>query len=204
MGYSQGKTWTEEQMKNEITKVKEALILDRMPSLSEIESVMKNSSLTNKISRTGGFYHWAEKLGLSVKKSESDFSRNYEIKCKEFIESIGYKAEMTPNRFPYDLLVNNFVKVEVKASRLYKGKAGNFYSFNLEYKQPKSEINVFYCEGENATKIYVIPSHALTGIKQLSVGENSSKYDVYLGRWDILKNYINAVEAFVKIYDLVR
>lgn len=204
MKNSYGIKWSEKEIAREIKNVICALVVERMPTDSEVIAVTKSHALSNAISKTGGYYYWAEKLGLATKKSETNYSREYEIKCKEFIESLGYKVEMTPVRFPYDLLVNDFVKVEVKASKLYKGKNGNFYSFNLEYKQPKSEINVFYCEGDDVTRIYVMPSHALVGINQLSIGEITSKYDVYLGRWDILKNYIAAVESFVKIHDLTR
>ena len=43
--------WTDEKIKEEILNVKRALMLNRMPSRSEIELVTRNAALTNKISK---------------------------------------------------------------------------------------------------------------------------------------------------------
>lgn len=182
--------WTSKTIEKEINEVRNALGIKRMPTMAEVNRVMQNTSLSNAISKSGGFYLWAEKLKLSVKISESDYSRDFEIKCKDYIESKGFSAELTPTRFPYDILVDGVVKVEVKASRLYKGRKGNFYSFNLDKKLPKSDINIFYCDNELSERIYVIPSYKLKGINQLSIGEVSSKYDRFINRWDYLAELV--------------
>ena len=77
MGHSHGIKWTDEKIKEEIIKVKESLCLERMPTRSEIELVMGNSALTDKISKTKGYYGWAEELNLTIKESETTFGKKY-------------------------------------------------------------------------------------------------------------------------------
>lgn len=201
MGYAHGTQWTDELVKSEIEKVMNALGIKRMPSQSEIESVTGNSGLSNRISKTGGFYKWAEKLKLDIKESESEFSIKYESICKEYIESkLGLKAELTSVKFPYDVFVGTGVKIDVKVSRLYEGHNGSFYTANLAYKLPKCDFIVMYCIDGSIQKVYVIPSIELVGINQLSIGEVTSKYDKFLGRWDLIKRFDELIDAFKTNY----
>ena len=162
------------------------LEIQRMPSSSECEIVFGNCSLSNKISKTGGFYEWADKLGLEIKNSETKLGVKHEKDiCKKISED--YLAELTPVKFPYDILVEKAVKIDVKFSNLYSHSNGEFYTCNLEYKFPKMDILVFICED---VKTLIIPAHELYGIKQLSVGKKS-RYDKYIDRWDILEDFVN-------------
>lgn len=192
MGY--GKKWTEEKVKDEIFKVMNALGIERMPSRSEVEMVTKNSALTNKIAKNGGFYHWAEKLGLDIKGSETSLGIQKEHEIKQKLKSLGHSVDLTPIKFPYDLLVDDEVKVDVKFSEGYSYKHGFYYSFNLEYDLPKCDILVLIC---GSSKILVVPAYVFTGLKQVSVGVKS-KYDKYKDQWFILNQY--RTSQFVEMY----
>ena len=183
--------WDDRKTQEEILKVKDFLDIDRMPSRREIENFYHNSKLSNHISKTGGFYHWAKILGLEVKKSETGLGFKMEEHAMNELIKLGHECEMTSTRFPYDLLVNGRVKVDVKAGNKTKTHGFDFYSFNLEKKQQTCDLYIVYCLGENKNieKTYIIPAHIMTGKSQLSLGLDSSKYDRFINRWDIIKSF---------------
>ena len=171
--------------------------LNRMPSSSETIKLTNSTSLSNMIMKNGGFYHWANKLGLEVKKSDTKTGIEYENKCLELLQSKGLKAELTPVKFPYDILVEKVVKIDVKVSNGYDGDFF-FFAVNLESKLPKSDFHVVYCKNERSNKILVIPSHLLYGIGQLSIGIES-KYDIYKDRWDLVTKQLNFIRQAIAV-----
>lgn len=190
MGYTHGTQWNDDKVRQEILRVKEALCIDRMPSRSEIELVTGDSRLTNKISRSGGFRYWARKLGLKIKMSESSLGNAYEKIIADKIKKQGYKVEKMPHKHPYDLLVNDCIKIDVKVAKPYKGTNNSvFHTFNLEKKNPTCDIYIAVAltdEG-NIDRIFVIPSKYLP-ITQLSIGKRSI-YNQFIERWDYIKKY---------------
>lgn len=191
MGYSHGKKWNDERLEQEIKEVMQKAKIDSMPTHSIIASVNGNFALSNAIRRHGGTRYWADKLGLEIKSCESAFGYDYECECMNYlISKFDYECELTKARYPYDILVNNNIKVDVKCGHLYKGKQGSFYTFNLEKSKPTCDIYVCYClNDEKIVKTYVIPSCVLSGKTQLSVGVNTSKYDKYIDSWGIFPRY---------------
>lgn len=188
------KKWDEEMIKREVLSVVKALNLDRMPTRKEAELVVGDSSLTNKISKTGGFKMWSEKLGLELKESETKFGNEYEFVVKEILEELGYGVEKMTTKHPYDLLVNDNIKIDVKTSRFYENKDGaRYHSFNLDKKHHNCDIFICICLDcdEEIKKCLIIPSKYLMGRKQLSVGINSI-YD----RFDKEFKYIDMYNIF--------
>lgn len=181
--------WTEKMVEQEIKEVMRAMNIDRMPSRSEIELIRGDTSLTNKITKTGGFYFWANKLGLEIKNSETKFGYEIEKKISEKLAGDGYSCILTSIRHPYDILVDGCVKIDVKSAKKTRVKEGLVYSFNLEKKEQTCDVYVAVCLGdeESIEKIYVIPAHIMTGKKQLCLGVKNSIYDSYIDRWDIIE-----------------
>lgn len=191
--------YSEEWLIKEIGKVQQALNIKHMPSRSECETVTKRTTLVNVIVRTGGFRFWANRLGLPMKNCETEVGYAYEIKAQEQLKKMGYKAELTPVKFPYDILVDDVTKIDVKASNLYHCPSGSsWYTFNLEAIFPKSDFLVAYCiENEAIKKTYVIPSHIMVGKSQLSLGAKTV-YDKYLNKWELIEEHITSMK---KIFD---
>lgn len=77
MGYVRGIRWTNELIENKIHEVMRVLNINRMPSASETQLILKDSSLSNKIAKTGGFTKWANKLEITVKKSETQLGGKF-------------------------------------------------------------------------------------------------------------------------------
>lgn len=191
--------WTDELIEEKILEVVEHHGYDRMPSKNEIEDYYGDSALTNKISKTGGFESWAKKLKLSQKPCESMLAIQYEKYTKKVLEEKGFNCELTSTKHPYDILVNDAVKIDVKVSNLVAIKGSKAYTFNLEKKQPTCDLYIAYCLGEDKeiVKTYVIPAPILSGKCQLAVGVNKSIYDVYLDNWNLVKLYDESVTKII-------
>lgn len=191
MGYARGKRWTDSIVEEEIIAVVKVLGEDRMPSKSECDSITGNYALTNAIKRYGGFDYFANKLNLKIKESESKLGHKGEVQVKKKLENLGYKVERMRLKHPYDLLVNDNIKIDVKTSSKYKSPEGwNSYSFNLEKENPTCDIYIFLCLEDD--KYLIIPSKFLKQT-QLTIGE-VSKYDKYKDCW----GYINQYDRFYK------
>lgn len=161
-----------------------------MPSCREIMDITHNHKLAVAIGKHGGYKHWAERLGLEIKKSETLFGKRYETALNSMLTTEGYKVEQMAMCYPYDLLVNDNIKIDVKSSTRYylKGKSYS-YSFNLEKVNPTCDIYVCMCIDDNNVieKVLIIPSKFLKQT-QLCIGIKS-KYDIYQNRWDYITTY---------------
>jgi len=190
MGYTRGIQWNDDLIEKGIKDIIIALNIDRMPSCHEIINIAHDSKLVGAICKHGGYKNWAERLGLEIKKSETLFGKRYETALNSMLTAEGYKVEQMVMCHPYDLLVNDNIKIDVKSSkRYYYTEKGYSYSFNLEKNNPTCDLYVCFCIDKNNVieKVLVIPSKFLKQT-QLCIGINS-KYDVYINRWDYIKIY---------------
>lgn len=195
MGHSHGIQWTDDLIEQGIKEVMQKTKIDTFPSHSLMNEITGSSALSCVISKRGGTRYWADKLGLEVKPCESRFGEEYELECMKTLKHLGYRCEKMPVRYPYDLLAENGIKVEVKCGNIYHGSNGDFYTFNLEKSKPTCDIFVCYClDGDEVRKIYVIPSRVLNGNTQLSIGKHKSKYDKFLDKWNCFQSYADFYE----------
>lgn len=185
--------WDDQKIEKGIRSIMKALNIKRMPSRTEVLSVSNNSSLSNKIAKTYGYYGWADKLNLKTKDSETKKSIQIE---KETIKMIKSKTNLdsviTKIKAPYDILVDRKVKIEVKYSGGYKDE---FYSANLYNGLQKADVLIFICRNKViGNKNLIIPSHHIQCITQLSTGVKS-KYDKYIDRWDYINKFNDFMES---------
>jgi len=193
--------WNEDLIESEILKVIDVLRMNRMPTRKEIENIVHNSSLTNKISKTLGFKGWAEKLSLETKNSCSSKGWQYEeqslIDLKLYTDLMGV---LTPIKSPYDVKVGN-TRIDIKMSNKFFSETQNFYcySFSINDSNCGSDFYIFYCvSDETIEKTYIIPSVILKDLKQFTIGCNKTKYDKFLNRWNLIKDFNNMVEEWSK------
>ena len=128
-----------------------------------------------------GWYSLAQILALPIKECETSFGKRQEQIAQEQLIARGFEVRRMPQNFPYDLLVEDCVKVDVKASKLYRGANGNFYSFNTEKPFCTCDIYMLYLiNDDNSEKdVLVLPSKFVPTNTQISVGETTSKYYKY-------------------------
>ena len=190
MGYSHGNQWTEKRIENAIKNVMKTAKINSMPTHTQMDEITGNMALSNAVSKHGGSKYWANKLGIDCKICESKIGYEYECECLSHLTTLGYDCELTKARYPYDILANNNIKVDVKCGNLYHGTVGNYYTFNLEKSKPTCDVYVCYCVNDDVVqKVYIIPSCVLSGKTQLSVGVEKSKYDKYINAWNIISKY---------------
>lgn len=201
MGYSHGVRWTEDKIINEIHKIMDKLEIDTMPTKTQMDKYTGSYALSNAITKRGGTYKYADILGLEVKSSESNLGEKYELICLEHINKLGMKCEKMQRRYPYDLLVCDIVKIDVKASNIFSNSSSDYHTFNIEKIYQTCDIFVCYCLDNNGDicKTYVIPSSILNGKTQLSIGIISSKYDRFIDRWDLIYEYTKFNEMLTNL-----
>ena len=193
MGYAQGERWSEEKIKEKVWEVVNGMELNRMPTNSECVQFFNDHKLSNAISKKIGWGKLAQEMGLTAKDSETYFGKSQEKKAREELISLGYEVRQMSSNFPYDLLVEDCIKIDVKASRLYKGSAGSFYSFNLEKPYSTCDIYLLYLiDDDGKTKdVLVLPSKFVPTNTQISVGEKKSKYYKYSKKWNYIDEYLD-------------
>ena len=191
MGHTHGIVWTDELIKQEIKNVMNALCIDRMPTRKEIINITKSYALPGKISKTKGYYGWAKELNLPIKNSETTIGKKYEYFIKQLLEEKGFEVEKMSQNYPYDLLVNKNIRIDVKAGNPYikKDDGSRYHTFNLYKKYATCDIYIIICldEQENIEKLLVIPANKLK-ITQLSLGKESI-YDKYKDNFKLLDIY---------------
>lgn len=185
------KYWTDSEMVEGILEVMNHYGIERMPTHKEINDFYGNSGLTNRITKTGGSFKWAVRLGFEMKCSDTSFGCEFENKVQEILTSKQFSCEMTGTRHPYDILVDGCVKVDVKAAKRSKVRGSDVFSFRLAKPQQTCDIYIAVClsDDEEIEKIYIIPSHLLSGNTQLCIGTGHSKYDKYIDRWEIVEEF---------------
>ncbi len=187
--------WTEEKIKEQLLYCINGLDLHRMPSKQEVDRYFGNYALSNKITKGKGFYGWAKELQLPLKSSDTLTGKAGEAIAKAYLEKNGFMVEQMSMRHPYDFLVNDVVKVDVKYSHLYQTDKWGFYSFRLEKKYPTCDVYLLISDspkGEHT--FFVVPAKDVMQT-QISIGEHMSSYHRYIGRLDVLIQYETAIKA---------
>lgn len=180
--------WTDELIENGILEAMKQLNLDRMPTGDELKDVGMNA-LHCKISRTLKYSGWAERLGLELKSGSTTRKGTvFEDYAIHWLESYGFKAERTAHKHPYDLFLDDSVKIDVKASSPYTTVNGTKHIFAGMKGSPTCDIFVLVAlDGSNNPKyIYVVPSHRLPQ-HTINVWEGDLK--PYINNWEVVKAY---------------
>lgn len=184
--------WNKDNIEKALRYMVEQTGQKTLPTHAETKKFYGNYKLSNAMRRNGGPRYWGERMNLEFKDCESRKGEQFEdYFVAEMLEK-GFDAERVnydEPRFPFDVLINGCVKVDVKVARVFGSDKQGYYSFNLEHKKHSCDFFVCYCldsSGENIVKTYIIPSSVMDGKSQLGVGLSQSKYDAYIGRYDLI------------------
>ena len=181
--------WTDDRMKGAVMEVVNALGLDRMPSQTECRDYFHNSCLTNAVSKYKGWYSLATEMGLDIKESETQFGRLFEGRASDLLKSQGFQVRRMTTKYPYDLLVDDCIKVDVKASKLFHCDDGNYYAFNLDKEYSTCDFYLLLTVDDDNTinRRMIVPSNQVICNSKISVGETKSKYHKFSDRFDLLE-----------------
>lgn len=195
------KKWTDELIESELRKCIKTLQIDRMPTSIEIRA-LKREDLHNAISRSPLKYSgWSKKMNLGLKESETTKALRYELIAKREIESISnhLSVKKMTTKHPYDLLINDCVKVDVKVSAPHHhfGSRAHTFALNKKYATCDIYICIALDEEENIEKIFILPA-AHVQIVTLNIG-NESKYNKYINQWGFVDRFVNRYEEAINI-----
>lgn len=177
--------WDEGTIEQTIFLVIEELKLDRFPTAIEMQNVTGDRGLVTAVSKYGGFPYWAKQLNLEQKDSKSKAAMRCEKYVFELLRNhlVPKTMRLTSYKFPYDILYNDKIKIEVKFSNIKDGR----YRFFLP-KMPKSDVTILVCYDQDKKEtVYVIPSHMLKN-QHIVINDNDkySKYKKWIDRYSII------------------
>ena len=202
MGFSHGREWTEKSIQDALLEIVNFYNMKTFPTHSEMEKFTSSKALSNAVSKHGGTRYFARKMNLPIKKCESEFGNDYELLAMKSIkEMCGFDSVQTKPRYPYDVLVNGNIKVDVKVSKAIicknKGYEKEYITntFNLEKREPTCDIFILYCLDLNneISKTLIIPSAVVSGLTQVGVGLESH-WDCFNNQW----GYFDEYDSFYK------
>ena len=187
--------WNEELISAGITDIANKFVPARMPSNREVVEMTGNYSLANAIQKHGGYEFWANKLGLEQKHSETKIGVEYERKVAEILRSYGHLVEETTIKHPYDLLVDNCIKVDVKVANISLIRGYEAHAYRIAKRQQTCDF--YICCELDTDGIYVVPANMVAGQVQIEMGLDSQKYSSYRGAFYLIDEAIEFYQSLV-------
>jgi hypothetical protein len=178
--------WTDESREREIRAV--ADVVGHFPSNTELQQ-MGRHDLSNQICRNGGFVAWSERIGVARADSDSDFGWEGERKASELFIGQGYQvAKGEGVKAPFDLLVNDILRVDVKTARYaeYGACRGWFYRIG---KTPQADL-IFLLQFDTG-EFYPLPWFACPR-SNATIARDGGKYAKYRNNWDVVRQMLAA------------
>lgn len=182
------KKWNSETVIREVEKAMVTLQLDRLPTRSELESIGRGD-LNNAISRGVKSRGLAELMELDMKESETETGYRNEVIVRDALISRGFEVKEMTTQHPYDLLVNNSVKIEVKSGveHLHYGSPATTFGLGNKYSACDIYICIAYKTVGVIKNIFVIPSNHAQ-VVTINMGQKS-KYNKFIDRWDYVQSF---------------
>lgn len=186
--HTHGKFWTEELVHSEILSCMKILDIERMPTSGELLLLNRND-LHQKISKTKKYSGWAAQLGLKRKESCTKEGQDREENIYNLLIEKGHEVERMSTGFPYDLLVDGSVKIDVKSANPLLSNGSVVHTFGISKIKPTCDVYICLAldEDGNIGRCMVIPSHFLK-IVTLCIGKNS-KYNRFIDQWEYIEKY---------------
>lgn len=178
MGHSHGKKWTDEDVRREILACSENGV---MPTTSEM-TIRGRGDLANQVARRGGFLHWASLCGLKVKNSCTSRGQKWEGHVCDGLNASGYQAVRQSTKHPFDILVNDRVRINVKSAKYSEYGACRGYFFGVGHTWGSCDLFAFvrvadpmpptlwvpWHEARQQT-VTLTPNHRLNGFTEIAI-----------------------------------
>lgn len=182
-------TWTKDLIREKLEYMVNDLGLKYMPTRREIEEYYGDTRLTNKVGKTLGYYGWAKELGLPVKRSDTKTGKDCEAHIADLLRRRGHTVEQMPQNYPYDLLVDDVVRVDVKFAHPSRSPEGYlYYSFALRKRHPTCDLYILAARDEERERVFVVPATRARQT-QITMGGTHTAYERYLSRYDYIDRY---------------
>lgn len=176
--------WTIEKIQQRIL---DHLIDGRMPTHPELNQ-LGCSDLSSAIIASGGFRHWATRLGLDLKNTETHIGNKWEDWVVAHLTAQGFVCERQSTKCEFDLIVRDgdkSIRVDVKSSHYHKYATTQNRSvcgYTIGINKPNGHMCDMYIvvcisNTDEPLDVYYIPARfaPLTTITL----SNRSKYSVF-------------------------
>lgn len=181
-------TWTHEKILEQILDVMQELCINRLPTKKEMNKVTGSWSLYSAMRKFGGVEYWANILNVKAGSEAKNFGMKFENIAGDILENKKFKIDRMRDGYPFDILVNDKVKIDVKTSKQHKLKNDEIeYIFFVNEKYPTSDFYMMLGVNENREKIkviYIIPSYMVKGTVRIRYGK---KFNKYINRFDLIE-----------------
>jgi hypothetical protein len=151
--------------------------------------------LAQQIAKKGGFFKWAERLGLAREHSDSDTGWDGEKRVQKVLESAGFQVDRsTAVKWPFDLLVNKVLRIDVKSANFtcYGPCKGWFYRIG---KAPQADLIALHQLDTGET--YWIPWHIIPH-SNVTISKDGGKWARYKEALWIVQSMLEPRQAEVE------
>jgi len=151
--------------------------------------------LSNQIAKKGGFFKWADRLGLSRAPSASDTGWDGEKRVQKILESAGFQVERSiAVKWPFDLLVNKVLRIDVKSANfaVYGACKGWFYRIG---KMPQADLMALHQLDTGET--YWIPWHIIPH-SNVTISKDGGKWARYKESLWIVQSMLEPRQAEIE------
>lgn len=187
--------WNEELISARITDIANKFAPVRMPSNREVVEMTGNYALANAIQKNGGYEFWANKLGLEQKHSETKVGVEYERRVADALREHGHNVLGTTVKHPYDLLVDNCVKVDVKVASTSLVRGSKVHAYRIAKRQHTCDF--YICCELDTGGTYVIPANMVAGQVQIEMGTDSQKFGHYKDAFYLIDDAVKFYQSLV-------
>lgn len=190
--------WNEKSIIKCIEEVRKKLNIDRMPNSTEIVKY-HSKSLHSAITKYGGYYYFADRLNLELKDSDTVKGYSNEIIVKKMLEENSFYVEKMDTLYPFDLYVNNSLKIDVKSAKMTYEKNGTKrgHIFGINKKYPTCDIYAFVKydkDNKDIIDILFVPSVLINTSSTITLKDNDFKYYSY--NFDVISDFCNFYNKF--------
>jgi hypothetical protein len=178
-------SWTDEKILEQLKELTKNTEI--MPTSNYLKEIGRNDIMC-AISKRKGFRYYAEKLNLKTKKTDSSFGYEGEIKAIEMIESKGFETEKMSSGFPYDILVNNLCRIDVKTAKFaeYGISKGWFYRIG---KEPSCDL-IMLIRIDIGDCLLIPWMHCSS--TNITISRSMRKHKIWHNRYDLITKTIDS------------
>lgn len=181
---SSGTSWTDELIAADLRQA--AQMIGSFPSASELRRLGRND-LCCAIVRCGGFASWASRIGMERKGSDSDTGWEGERVMRDIFTAMGYRCEKaTAVKSPFDLLVDDVLRVDVKSARFKEYGPSKGWFFRIG-KIPQADLVVLLKLDTQA--FYAVPWWDCP-TSNITITPTGDRYTQYLNGWHVVKDMV--------------
>lgn len=178
--------WTDDVFRQQL--IAASNVFCGMPSSSQLRE-SGHGALASEISRRGGFIKVAADLGLQRKQSDSDTGWDGEKMFVSLCDAVGIPAvRMEGVKAPFDVLVNDCVRVDVKSANRKSYGPGSSHGWYYRIgKLPQADLIVLM---QLDTKdFYSIPWSICT-TSNMTIAGDGGMYAKYKNNWSLIRRLI--------------